>query len=124
MSGRKDDEGKLRYDLLPRQALREVVSRLTFGAKKYEPDNWRKGIAYSRLVAAAERHWNAWLHGNITDADCDLHELSGVAINVLMLLEFEIENRREELNDVYCHQGAINQLQQTVQKIKSYNPNL
>ena len=44
--GRKDDDGKLRYDLIPPLALEEVVRVLTFGAEKYGPNNWRavKGL--------------------------------------------------------------------------------
>lgn len=34
-TGVKYDEGKLRYDLIPPEALREITKVLTFGAKKY-----------------------------------------------------------------------------------------
>ena len=40
--GRKFDGDKLRYDLIPPLALEEMVKVLTFGAQKYEPDNWQK----------------------------------------------------------------------------------
>jgi len=38
--GRKFDGGKLQYGLLPPLALKATVEILTFGAEKYEPDNW------------------------------------------------------------------------------------
>ena len=39
--GRKFDGGKPQYGLLPPLALEETVKVLTFGAQKYEPDNWK-----------------------------------------------------------------------------------
>ena len=39
--GRKFDGGKLQYGLVPPLALKEMVKVLTFGAEKYEPDNWK-----------------------------------------------------------------------------------
>ena len=39
--GRKFDNGKPQYSLLPPLALIEAVKVLTFGAKKYSPDNWK-----------------------------------------------------------------------------------
>ena len=42
MTGRKDDAEKPRWDLLPFGPVREVVEVLTFGAKKYAPDNWQR----------------------------------------------------------------------------------
>ncbi len=39
--GRKFDGGKLQYGLLPPLALKATVEILTFGAEKYEPDNWK-----------------------------------------------------------------------------------
>jgi len=40
--GRKFDGGKLEYGLLPPYALKATVDVLTFGAQKYERDNWKK----------------------------------------------------------------------------------
>jgi hypothetical protein len=40
--GTKYDGGKLRYDLIDAYALEQLAAVYTFGAKKYEDDNWRK----------------------------------------------------------------------------------
>ncbi len=37
----KHDTEKARWDLLPMDAVSPVVDVLTFGAKKYAPDNWK-----------------------------------------------------------------------------------
>ncbi len=65
--GKKKDENKPRYELLPYEVLEAVAQILTNGAKKYEDRNWEKGIAYGRVFGAAQRHltafWNAGLDG-------------------------------------------------------------
>lgn len=115
-AGHKDDSGKLRYDLLPRRALQQVAARLTQGEKKYCAQNWRVGIPYSKLVGAAERHLNAFCMGGIIDEDGGLHELSGAVISLLMLLEYELEGRREELNDLYMSPEDLAKIKLQIEK--------
>ena len=41
------DSGKLRYDLIPVDALEAIVEVLTWGAdNKYKDRNWEKGTAW------------------------------------------------------------------------------
>lgn len=57
ITGVKYDGGKPRMGLLPQKALIEVAKVLTFGAKKYAPDNWRKVPELrQRYYDAALRH--------------------------------------------------------------------
>ena len=56
-TGRKDDHEKLRYDLVPWEALEPVVRVLMHGAGKYGDDNWRLVPDHERrYFAAAMRH--------------------------------------------------------------------
>ncbi len=50
--GRKDDAGKLPYHLLPSDAVEEILKVLEYGATKYAPRNWEKGMAWSRPFSA------------------------------------------------------------------------
>ena len=55
--GRKDDKDKTRWDLLNQDVLRGVANVLTFGAKKYDDNNWMHvEHAESRYYAAMMRH--------------------------------------------------------------------
>ena len=55
--GRKFDGNKLEYGLLPAFALEETVRVLTFGAQKYERDNWKKvPDSKRRYFDALQRH--------------------------------------------------------------------
>ena len=76
-TGRKFDTGKPRYGLLPPLALLENVKVLTFGARKYEPDNWKHvDDGPARYFDAAMRHMWAYNSGEIFDPETDLHHLA------------------------------------------------
>lgn len=68
-SGRKDDAGKLRYDLIPPEALDALSSILTMGAAKYAPRNWETGMAWGRVFGAMMRHAWAWWAGRDRDPE-------------------------------------------------------
>lgn len=86
--GMKHDDGKVRLDLLPVEALTEIAKVLTFGANKYAAHNWRKGFVWSRTVAALLRHFYAWLRGEDNDPETGLSHMAHVGCNVLFLLTF------------------------------------
>lgn len=70
ISGRKDDQGKNRLDLLPPGFVSGVGRVLTFGAQKYDAHNWMTGIDYSRLLAALHRHiWEGIAVGEDIDPE-------------------------------------------------------
>lgn len=92
--GIKHDDGKPRFDLLDSEALEEVAKVLTFGAKKYGADNWRKGINFSRLIAAALRHISSIKRGEDKDPETGLHHAAH-AICCLMFLIWSNKHRKD-----------------------------
>lgn len=84
--GVKHDSGKPGMDLLPYDALVEVAKVLDFGAQKYSPGNWAKGIEISRLIAAAERHIGEYKEGRDTDPESQLNHVAHAACNLLFIL--------------------------------------
>lgn len=68
----KYDGEKPRMDLLDPLALEGLAKVLTFGAQKYAANNWRKGIANSRLIAAMLRHLFAIMRGEDIDPESGL----------------------------------------------------
>ena len=87
--GVKHDAGKPRLDLLPAEALVEIGAVLGAGAEKYAPHNWRKGFAYSRLIAAALRHIFAWVGGEDKDPETGRSHLAHAACCLMFLITFE-----------------------------------
>lgn len=98
--GRKDDDGKLRYDLIPVAPLREVAKVYTMGAKKYEDRNWEKGLKWGRVYAALQRHAQAWWGGETNCPKDGQHHLSSVVWAAFALMEFE--RTHPELDDRKC----------------------
>lgn len=89
----KDDAGKARWDLLPYDAVTEVVDVFTYGAKKYGDRNWEKGINNGRLLAAAMRHIVARVEGAQTDAESGQYHLAHAAANLLMWLHNDLRGQ-------------------------------
>jgi hypothetical protein len=86
--GIKHDADKTMMALLPFEALEEVGKVLTFGAKKYDEHNWRKGFKFSRVSSAAMRHLFAWMRGQDNDPETGLSHLAHAATCLLFLLTF------------------------------------
>lgn len=90
VQGNKFDEGKLRFDLLPLDALEEIVRVYTFGAQKYGDRNWEKGIVYSRFVGASFRHILSWFKGSKADEESGIHPLAHAAWSLIALLTYDL----------------------------------
>lgn len=83
--GVKFDNDKPRTDLLPFDALEDISKVLAYGANKYAPRNWEKGMAWGRLLGAALRHGFRWGMGEDNDPESGLSHLSHMGCCVLML---------------------------------------
>jgi len=79
---RDAQEGKGRMDLLPVRAIIDVARIFENGAKKYGPNNWRKGIPLSRYMDSGLRHAMKYLRG-----DRDEDHLSQAIWNLMCLSE-------------------------------------
>jgi hypothetical protein len=91
-AGRKDDQGKLRYDLLLPSMTRPVVRVLTHGAEKYGDHNWSKVERLpSRYYAACQRHLDAWRDGERVDPESGLPHLAHAICCLMFLLAHEGE---------------------------------
>ena len=90
-SGRKFDGGKLEYGLLPPLALKATVEILTFGAQKYERDNWKKvPDSKRRYFDALQRHLWAWKEGEQNDSETGKNHLAHAMCCLMFLYEHDI----------------------------------
>lgn len=74
--GVKHDEGKLPEHLISPFAHNRLLKVLQFGAGKYAERNWEKGMAWSRVYAAAERHLHSWWKGETHDKETGFSHLA------------------------------------------------
>ena len=84
--GLKFDSGKPPMALLDRYAMEQIALVLAFGAQKYAAHNWRKGIAYSRLLDAALRHLFAFADGEDNDPESGLSHIAHAGCCIVFLL--------------------------------------
>lgn len=88
----KFDSGKLRYGLIPPEATKALAEVLTYGAKKYKPNNWQQVDDPTRYVDALYRHLEAWRAGEKHDKESGLLHLAHALTNIAFLIHFESEN--------------------------------
>lgn len=101
LQGTKYDSEKPRMDLLDSYALEELSKVLTFGAAKYEPNNWRKGIAITRLTSSLLRHVFAFMRGEAKDPETGLSHIAHAMCNCMFILW--TMKHKPEFNDMAFH---------------------
>ena len=92
--GRKDDSGKLRYSLIPHNAMKALAEVLTFAVeeKGYIPHSWRTvPNREERYTDALMRHVEAYRSGEFIDPESGIHHMGHVLANASFLLEFYYE---------------------------------
>lgn len=90
---KKFDSDKPRYDLVPWDAVEQIVQVLTFGASKYDDRNWELGMDWGRLIAAAFRHLTAWSMGRDRDEESGLSHLAHAGACIVFLLAYSARNK-------------------------------
>ncbi len=86
--GVKFDEGKNRYDLIDSYALDELAKIYTYGTVKYDDNNWRKGLKFSRIFGALMRHSWAFWRGEDNDPESGLPHMAHAAWQCFTLINF------------------------------------
>ena len=103
MTGIKYDSAKPKMNLLPPKAILEVAKVLTFGAEKYDAENWRKlDDLQNRYTAGALRHIFAHMDGEKLDPETGLSHMAHALCCLLFKLEIELEDgesKEEELRE-------------------------
>lgn len=87
----KHDGGKNRVELVPVRPLEEIALAFTYGAQKYEPDNYRRGTNWRRYLGAALRHTFAFARGEDADPETGLSHLAHAAACLMILRELQLD---------------------------------
>ena len=125
-SGIKYDSEKPKMNLLPPKAIVEISKVLTFGAEKYDAENWRKlDDLQNRYTAGALRHIFAHMDGEELDSETNLSHLAHAMCCLLFKLEIELEERfkEEESREVDSteHTARDQSFESDILTDKSYN---
>jgi len=95
----KFDNGKPPIDLVSPELITEVAKVLGYGAEKYAPHDWKKGLPLSRYYSAAMRHLLAWNSGEEEDSESGLSHISHASCNLMFILYFM--KNKPKLDDRY-----------------------
>ncbi len=87
-SGKRDNDCKIRYDLIPSFAQEQYAKVLTFGAIKYGDNNWKKGMPWSTILSSLERHLEAIKKGEDYDKESGFLHIAHVMCNAGFLTEY------------------------------------
>lgn len=90
MKGFKLDEGKVPLHLLSPVAIEQLGKVLAYGATKYAPNQWRGGMAWSRMLGALLRHTFAFMKGEDMDSESGLPHLAHAMCCAMMALEYQM----------------------------------
>lgn len=98
--GRKFDGGKPQYGLLPPLALKATAEILTFGAEKYEPNNWKHvPDSKRRYFDALQRHLWDWKNGEQNDPESGKNHLAHAMCCLMFLYEHDVKYSKEDNNE-------------------------
>lgn len=67
----------------------EIGKVLAYGAIKYGPDNWKKGMSWSRCINSARRHLLAFTRGQKYDEESGCHHLALLFCSIMFLFVYE-----------------------------------
>lgn len=76
------------YNILDVIGLKDICDVFHYGAQKYAPWNWAKGMAWSIPMACIKRHLLAIGSGEAIDPESGLPHTGHIGCNVVMLLHF------------------------------------
>ena len=96
----KADTDKTRVSLVDPMFIVGTAEVLTFGAKKYEANNWKK-LPYNdihRIKDSTMRHMMSYLDGEYIDEESGLAHLKHIACNIMFLLHHEEKKIMEDMN--------------------------
>lgn len=113
--GKKNDNGKPRISLIPKDAVWAIANGLTYGEKKYGSHNFRKGITYSRLLDATFRHLTAWEEGEDLDSESGNNHLDHAGASLAMLI-FMAHNR-QDMDDRW-KKDTVEEKQKTIEQMR------
>lgn len=86
------------YDLVPFQEITDAYVRVAeFGAKKYEPWNWTKGLSRIQLCCSLLRHVFAYIRGQDHDPESGLMHTDHILWNAAALshnVHWDLEDGR------------------------------
>lgn len=89
------NKGKLKWSLVHWGSLAPMVEVLMFGAEKYSPDNWKKGLDKKEILESMVRHLTALMDGESHDKESGLHHIGHILCNAMFYSYFTFAKNKQ-----------------------------
>lgn len=86
------NDSKLQWSLVDYKSLEPMVRVLEFGAKKYDIDNWKKGLDTLQVCESLLRHIYAFMDGEDIDPESGESHIGHMMCNTLFL-SYTVSNK-------------------------------
>lgn len=83
--GLRYNTGKRKWSFVPFFTFDPMIRVLEFGAAKYSPWNWTKGLSWTETIESLLRHTYSFLQGEDCDRESNLHHIGHIMCNVMFL---------------------------------------
>lgn len=91
MKADRHNKGKMKWSLVHFKSLEPMIEVLEFGAKKYAPDNWKKGLDKKEILESMMRHLAALMDGESKDSESGISHMGHIMCNAMFYNFFDKE---------------------------------
>ena len=77
------NSGKPKWSLVHFKSLEPMIKVLEFGAIKYAPENWKKGLDPIEILESMQRHLAALMDGEMNDKESGLPHMGHIQANAM-----------------------------------------
>ena len=106
--GLRYNSNKLKWSLVHFKSLEPMVRVLEFGAKKYTPDNWKKGLDKKEILESILRHTADLMDGKEIDEESGLPIMGHIQCNA-MFYNYFYTNKTITNEDVHSMIAKLEQ---------------
>jgi len=86
--GLRHNTGKAELSYVPSSTLFAISKVFMYGAQKYSPNNWRRGMSWTSVYNCLQRHLLKWYDGEELDDESLVPHLYHIIANAAMLIEY------------------------------------
>ena len=94
--GLRYDTGKVKFELLPPEAIWALARHYEVGSRKYAERNWEKGMKWGKPFACLMRHAWKWMRGEEFDEETGSHHMICVMWNAAAIFTYYVRNIGED----------------------------
>lgn len=93
--GMRFNDGKLKWGYMHYKSMEPMIRVLMFGAQKYEPFNWQKGLKKEEVLESMQRHLAKIMDGEENDPESGLNHIGHVMCNAMFWSYMDLKERGE-----------------------------